>query len=80
MDKIVKKHIFTFILIVSIFLLDRISKLLIINLEPIYGLNSYSLTSFLNFELIWNEGIAFGLLSFNDDLYYNIITMNLQYF
>ena len=75
MAKIVKKHIFTFILIVSIFLLDRISKLLIINLEPIYGLNSYSLTSFLNFELIWNEGIAFGLLSFNDDLYYNIITM-----
>jgi len=75
MDKIVKKHLFTFIVIVSIFLLDRISKLLIINLEPIYGLSSYSPTSFLTFELIWNEGIAFGLLSFNDNLYYNIITL-----
>jgi signal peptidase II len=28
----------------------------------------------LNIELIWNEGIAFGLLSFNEKYYYNILT------
>ena len=32
------------------------------------------LSSFLNLQLIWNEGIAFGLLSFENDLYYNSIT------
>ena len=30
--------------------------------------------SFLNFNLIWNDGIAFGLLAFNDNFYYNILT------
>ena len=33
-----------------------------------------SITSkFLNFNLIWNEGIAFGLFSFNEKLYYNFL-------
>ena len=75
MAEIIKKNIFTFLLILSIFLFDRASKLIIINLESLYGIKSYSLTSFLNFELIWNDGIAFGLLSFNNEFYYNIITL-----
>ena len=33
------------------------------------------LTSFLNFQLIWNDGIAFGLLSFDNNFYYNFITV-----
>ena len=75
MVKIVKKHIFSIILITSIFLLDRISKIIILNLETIYGTNSYSLTSFINFELIWNDGIAFGLLSLDNEFYYNLVTL-----
>ena len=75
MVKIVKKHIFSIILITSIFLLDRISKIIILNLETIYGTNSYSLTSFINFELIWNDGIAFGLLSLDNEVYYNLVTL-----
>ena len=71
----IKKNIFTFLLILSIFLFDRVSKLIIINLESLYGIKNYTVTSFLNFELIWNEGIAFGLLSFNNEFYYNIITL-----
>ena len=74
MVKIIKKNIISLIIILSIFLLDRISKILIINLEQLYGIKAYSLTSFLNFELIWNDGIAFGILSFHDKFYYNIIT------
>jgi len=75
MVKKVNKHIFSIILITSIFLLDRISKIIILNLEKIYGTNSYSLTSFINFELIWNDGIAFGLLSLNNEVYYNLVTL-----
>ena len=75
MARLIKKKILSFILILSIFVLDRISKLIIINLEPLYGIKSYSVFSFLNFELIWNDGIAFGMLSFNDEFYYNVITM-----
>ena len=75
MVKKVNKHIFSIILITSIFLLDRISKIIILNLEEIYGTNSYSLTSFINFELIWNDGIAFGLLSLNNEVYYNLVTL-----
>ena len=73
--KIIKKNISSFVLILTIFFLDRVSKLVIINLENLYGINNYSLTSFLNFELIWNDGIAFGMLSFDEQVYYNIITL-----
>ena len=74
MAEIIKKNISSFVLILTIFLLDRVSKIIIINLKNLYGVDNYSLTSFLNFELIWNDGIAFGMLSFNDQVYYNIIT------
>ena len=33
--------------------------------------------SFLNFYLIWNEGIAFGLLNFDSQKIYNIITITI---
>ena len=76
MAEIIRKNIFTFLLIVSIFLFDRVSKLIIINLESLYGIKNYPLTSFLNFELIWNDGIAFGLLFFFlNFLDHNIITL-----
>ena len=31
-------------------------------------------SKYLNINLIWNEGIAFGLLSFDQKLYYNVLT------
>ena len=38
---------------------------------------SYDLfqSKFLNINLIWNEGIAFGLLSFEKSHFYNILTV-----
>ena len=62
-------------IITSIFLLDRITKLYVIYLNDIF-LNSEIYTSqFLNIILIWNEGIAFGLFSFNESYIYNLITI-----
>ena len=70
-----KKNIFNLLLVIFIFILDRLSKIIIIKLsEPLDELN-ISVTSFINFNLIWNEGIAFGLLSFDDKFYYNLITL-----
>ena len=63
------------IIIVSlIFLLDRISKTYVIYLDEIL-LNSEIINSkFINIQLIWNEGVAFGLLAFNEKSFYNFIT------
>ena len=62
-----------FVIIFSIFLIDQVSKYYIINIFEFQNEVIY-LSSFLNLQLIWNEGIAFGLLSFENDLYYNSIT------
>ena len=70
-----KKHLLDFPIIIFIFLIDRASKLLIISSPEIYEQYGISVTSFLNFNLIWNEGIAFGLFSFDDKLYYNFLTI-----
>ena len=70
-----KKFYFSDILIVLIiFLLDRISKLYVIHLDSIL-LNSEIINSkFINIHLIWNEGVAFGLFAFDDKSFYNFIT------
>ena len=34
-----------------------------------------NVTSFLNLNLIWNEGIAFGIFSFDQKIYYNLLTI-----
>ena len=70
-----KKLFFSDTLIVLIiFLLDRISKLYVIYLDGIL-LNSEIINSkFINIQLIWNEGVAFGLLAFNEKFFYNFIT------
>ena len=70
-----KKHLVDFSVIIFIFLIDRISKLLIINSPETYEQFGISITPFLNFNLIWNEGIAFGLFSFDEKLYYNLLTI-----
>ena len=69
-----KKHLLTFSVIISIFVIDRISKFYAINFLENYEEYSFRVTSFLNLNLIWNEGIAFGLFSFNEKLYYNFLT------
>jgi signal peptidase II len=74
-NKMLKKHLVDFSTIIFIFLIDRVSKLLIISSPETYEQYGISITSFLNFNLIWNEGIAFGLFSFDEKLYYNFLTI-----
>ena len=70
-----KKHLVDFSIIIFIFLIDRISKFLVINSAETFGEYGLSITSFLSITLIWNEGIAFGIFSFDEKLYYNILTV-----
>ena len=62
------------IIIFVIFILDRLSKLYVIYLDKIHTSSEIFSSKFLNIYLIWNEGIAFGLLSFEKDNLYNILT------
>jgi|TARA_Y200000002_G_scaffold365939_1_gene356413 signal peptidase II len=62
-------------IIFLIFILDRISKTYVINLFNETQFEEIYLLNFLNIYFIWNEGIAFGLLNFDNDLIYNSITL-----
>ena len=57
-----------------IFFLDRISKIYILNIVENAGNVDIYITSFLNFILVWNTGIGFGILSFEEKIAYNLIT------
>ena len=72
----IKKNLFissSFILL--IFLIDRISKIYVIHLDQkLLGSEIFS-SKFLNITLIWNDGIAFGLLNFEKENLYNLLTV-----
>ena len=71
-NKIIKKENLYFLaIIIFIFGLDRYSKIEIINN---FSDTSVYLNDFLNFDLIWNTGIGFGLLKSNTALFYNLIS------
>ena len=59
----------------SIFLLDRVSKIYVINLDKKFPGSEIFASKYLNINLIWNEGIAFGLLSFDQENLYNFLTI-----
>ena len=63
-----------FYIITVIFILDRLSKYIILELSNPTGKLNVPITSFLNLNLVWNNGIAFGLFSFKEQFYYNLIT------
>ena len=67
-----KNNLICFFIVILIFSLDRISKIQIIENQ----LNNSRLyvNDFINFDLIWNTGIGFGILSTNTSLIYNTIT------
>ena len=70
-----KKFFFDFFFIFSIFFIDRVTKILMINSAEILGKTTITVTPFLNLNLIWNNGIAFGLFSFDQKIYYNFLTV-----
>ena len=74
-NETIKKIIFSLVIVLFIFFLDRITKILILNIAEEVGKVNIYVNSFLNFYLVWNNGIGFGLLSFDDDYVYNFITV-----
>ena len=63
------------LLILFIFLIDRLSKNYILKLAEVESSVNIYLTQYLNLYLIWNKGIAFGLLSIDVNLVYNSISL-----
>ena len=63
------------IFIFSIFILDRLTKLYVIYLDKINNGSEILSSKFLIIYLIWNEGIAFGLFSFDENNLYNFLTL-----
>jgi signal peptidase II len=62
-------------IIFFIFIIDRISKIYVINLNNKFLSSELYSSKFLNINLIWNEGIAFGLFSFTQNNLYNLLTL-----
>jgi len=62
------------ILITIIFFLDRVSKIYLLNLQA-SGIDiDFYIYPFLNFYLVWNTGIGFGLAAMEANIYYHILT------
>tara|TARA_B100001250_G_scaffold114774_1_gene97224 strand:+ start:186 stop:674 length:489 start_codon:yes stop_codon:yes gene_type:complete len=70
-----KKIIISIILLLFVFILDRATKTIILNIAEETGRVDIYINSFLNLFLVWNKGIGFGLLSFDQKFIYNGITI-----
>ena len=69
-----KKNIYSLLIVLTVFFLDRVSKYIILKISQPLGELNFPITTFLNFNLVWNNGIAFGLFSFDQNIYYNLVT------
>ena len=70
-----KKNLFYLFVLISIFVLDRLFKLYILNLAEIEKQVDIYISPFLNLYLIWNTGVGFGLFSSDQPFYYNLVTI-----
>ena len=70
----IKRTLLDSLIILAIFLVDRISKIYILKITELESIVDIYLTSYLNLYLIWNKGIAFGLFSFEDNFIYQLIS------
>ena len=70
-----KKTFIYFGIILFIFLADRISKLYILSVLEDLGFVDININSYINLILVWNTGIAFGLLSFDQSEIYNLMSI-----
>ena len=63
------------IVILLIFFIDRASKFYLINLQYSGTDVDFYIYPFLNFYLVWNTGIGFGIASLEADFVYHILTI-----
>ena len=70
-----KNFYISFLLVALIYFLDRLTKIYVIQLDKNNLGSDIFNSTYLNFVLIWNNGIAFGLFSFNEAYLYNILSL-----
>ena len=70
-----KNFYISFSIVVLIYFLDRLSKIYVVQLDKNNLGSDIFNSAYLNIVLIWNKGIAFGLLSFSESYLYNIISL-----
>jgi signal peptidase II len=70
-----KKKIYLFIFVLVIFTIDRISKILVLKNFLNNPLSEVYINSFLNFSLVWNSGIGFGILQLEANIFYILISI-----
>lgn len=70
-----KKLLLEIVTVLLIFLADRASKIYILRIAEVESVVDIYVNPYLNFYLIWNKGIAFGLFSFNESLIYNSVSL-----
>ena len=76
MNKINLKNFYlNLVIILIVFIFDRATKLYILKLAEVETSVDIYITPYLNLFLIWNKGIAFGLLSIDGSIIYNSITI-----
>jgi len=76
MNKINLKNLYlNLVIVLIVFIFDRITKLYILELAEIEASVDIYITPYLNLFLIWNKGIAFGLFSIDGSVIYNSITI-----
>ncbi len=75
LKNLTKKFYINLIIIFLIFVLDRISKIYVIYLNKKTYTSELFQSKYLNISLIWNEGIAFGLFSFEQSDLYKFLTI-----
>jgi len=74
--KILSKNFYiSFLIVASIYFLDRLTKIYVIQLDKNNLGSDIFNSAYLNIILIWNKGIAFGLFSFNESHLYNILSL-----
>ncbi len=70
-----KLFLHNFLIISFIYILDRVSKIYIINLDKTNFGTEIIVSKYLNITLIWNKGISFGLLAFDKYGLYNLLSL-----
>ena len=70
-----KNFYISFSIVASIYFLDRLTKIYVIQLDKNNLGSDIFNSAYLNIILIWNKGIAFGLFSFNESHLYNILSL-----
>ena len=71
--KILKENVLFIAVLLTIFFLDRYTKITAINI--LESKKNIYINDYLNLDLVFNTGIGFGLLSFNENFYYNLVTI-----